>query len=67
MKVSPRHIAAFDDIVSQKDAMKKLGLSDEWFRRKRKEGVITGTPLSNNRNWVYSKTELASYLKITLS
>ena len=62
MKPNPRHIKIFDDLIPQKEAERLFGVSDEFFRRKRKEGVITGVPLSNNRNWMYSKTELIAKL-----
>lgn len=64
MRANEKLIRAFDDLISQKEAEKILGVSDEWFRKKRREGKITGTPLSNNRNWLYSKTQIAQLLNL---
>lgn len=54
-----------EDMISQQDAMKVLGVSRAWFNDRRAKGIIKlWKPISGARNIIYSKKELSEIINL---
>ena len=63
-KPNARLIAAFDDLISEKDVVQKLGYSKSTLKIMRQTGQIKKWYSINGRKIQYSKTELAQLLNL---